>query len=143
MATPYDYVQIVAGDDWGLVGIIPNNGAAASRAKNPFINTNQHVTGNLKPVPEATVVNRRRPIAHVMTKRVDDPPITRAESTNISSLDNNINLNALNGIGALESLSIVDNKTMRIDDSDLLLFGEISNLAGARNRANVLVGFGR
>lgn len=27
MDTPYDYIQIVTDDDWGLVGIVPNNGS--------------------------------------------------------------------------------------------------------------------
>lgn len=176
MAAPYDYVQIVTDDDWGLVGIIPNNGTESPNA-NPFvnINTNQNFSvsklsfetkfqdrsgierkipaekqgipqvSRIRSLPEATVVNRRRPNNYI-AKKVEDPPITRAESTNYNSLyGRNVNPNILNGMAALESslsTSIRGGSQYQMDNSDLLLFGEISNLAGAGNRDNILVGFG-
>ena len=243
MAAPYDYVQIVTDDDWGLVGIIPNNGTKTPKGSqlaslnsvktngNPFVSinkddkikgitssSNQSVyetksqershrdpyvqvdetkvrlpierktpaetqtifqAGSFRTLPEATVVNRRRPITkplhgsghsiasfevtgqnkvlfdntHIMEKKVDDPPITRAELTNanISLYGRTVNPNTLNGIGALEYSQINDNRIVsvrggsqhRIEASDPVLFGEISNLAGAGNRDNILVGFGR
>lgn len=154
MAAPYDYVQIVTDDDWGLVGIIPNNGTETPNG-NPFISINtddrvKRIPSNqndsvptITSLPKATVVNRRRPNTNNIAKKVEVPPITRAEST-ISLYGHTLNPNILNGMGALESSlnpSIHGRSQHRMHESDLVLFGEISNLAGPCNRDNILVGY--
>jgi len=157
MSIPYDYIQIVTDQDWGLVGIIPNNGS--KRSKNPFSSIERNLSSrndkvsiplsqkiplqNLSsnksdpvenPVSknlEATIVNRRRP--NVIAKKIEN----KGESL-ITHAEPNISLDM-----ERNRIPSVQNKSKDDDISNFTLFGEISNLAGIGNRDNVLVGFGR
>jgi hypothetical protein len=129
MAAPYDYVQIVTDQDWGLVGIIPNNGSIQSG--NSFTSMEKNAGRKTIEVPkiEATVINKRR--SHIISTN-NNSMITRAELINPTDIRNNV----------LSGIEYIQSKTNIGDTSDLL-FGEISNLAGIGNRDNILVGFGR
>lgn len=196
MVTPYDYVQLVSDDDWGLVGIIPNGGSANMSKSHPSESLPENLfssarsrhdvtqfqhgekitqsattlpssselisspTGSFKRVPEATVINRRRPfirhgsVTEPTPSHIYDPPITRAmfddskrHSPTISLHGQTMNSNILNGLGTLQSPQSPEYKS---HPSDLVShvaesssFGEISNLRGSRNLDSILVGFGR
>ena len=165
MVTPYDYVQIITDDNWGLVGIIPTNG---SNFENPFKNKLGHTGNNNgisdtkkislnsgainhQTVPEATVINKRRPIHHINSKksqysanikRMADSFVTPSD---ISINGHNFNPDIINGINALEhNIVQMSQSYKKIEDNhELELFGEISNLTGAGNMDNILIGFGR
>ena len=165
MASPYDYVQIVIDDDWGLVGIVPPGGAgerakkmsmisphnSQSQSQSPITNTNKLP----KKVPEATMVNvapRRKPVTRILTKTEPissfPPQITPAEPLKSSeNLDMNIdrssrrsNPDLISGIFTDEPTNkqIFSYASSQFPDT----FGNISSLAVMRNKDNILVGFG-
>jgi len=64
MTSLYDYVQIVIDDDWGLVGVVPK-GNLDNKSKNmsSFSESDNIDIKVPQKLPEATIVNKRRPIA--------------------------------------------------------------------------------
>ena len=109
MDSPYDYIQIVNADDWGLVAIIPNNGAG-DRAKKMASELNAN---NEQIQPQKIVTNKRRPITRMIVQ--EQPPVTQQTKS-----------------AKLETPHVYDGAIKSIS------FG---NLASAKTRDNVLVGF--
>lgn len=173
---PFDYVQIVVDDDWGLVGIVPpgNAGDRAKKLVNKFPLQNSTQTqskieiqqesqvikqpprNSLSITPEATIVNRRRPVTKILNKPfVNDDftsLVTPADSTNITDSISRSNPHSLTGLSQtgsernniFPSVTMVPNLTqMHPTNSDiakqsLSLSGQGTNV---KRRDNVLVGY--
>lgn len=152
MATPYDYVQIVVDDGWGLVGIVPP-GFAGDKVKQLSINTTvseditpQKSAPNLPEVvklPQSEPATSRpipvisRPKPKIITRHDAVPQITPAEQS--VPISKPVKANALSGIAIEEATNRQVFSSPYEQRSELL--GNLSGLSRARN--NLLVGFGK
>lgn len=120
MAVPFDYVQIVSDDDWELVGIVAP-GSAGDRVKGMSATTPHNVP--LKRNMSHTPIIIRQDMAVPSV-----PQITPADSNKKTSyLPSGITLNERQSPPTYDEIPDM-----------------VFNLSGlARNRANVLVGFGK
>jgi len=122
----YDYVQIVIDDDWGLFGIVPNNGSG-DIMKKMATKTPDEKMQQLPPKP-------------IVTKKIITPAavqITQADIQPIEPITVKINPNSLSGFTVTDGNRVfATGYQNRID----LSLGNISS--GKIIKENVLVGFG-
>ena len=143
MSSPYNYVNIINDDGWGLVGIIPH-GETNNKFKQINLKSNQK--SNPKTIqnnPEATIINRKRPIKHLITKKDNSPPVSfsTTPTNNQSEHFINENLNQKMNPNALRGIIIQQHNSSNNEYDEG--FGEISNLITVKKDANFLAGYGK
>lgn len=129
MASAYDYVQIVVDDDWGLVGIVPNNGSGDRMKKMAIVPT--RVKEDIFQIKEESLPKR---------KIISEAPLVRESKVSQTESSKMINPNSLSGLTASEpNINQVLVSPRQVDH----FLGNISDGARvARRKDNVLVGLG-
>lgn len=169
MVTPYDFIQIIADDEWGLVGIIPPNEAGDKFKRMINISEQKFEQSDSLPdekvnrtspkehkslgvIREAKIINSKRraiiqdksneeiPTRH--ESKLDSlitPRDAQSELLNLEKKDGN--RNNLNSLSELNETLSDSNNYLMLDSG----FGAINRLSTSRARLtdNLLVGFGR
>lgn len=140
----YDYVQIVVDDDWGLVGIVPNNGSG-DRMKKMGIEPVTRETKQLQPQDASRAgIHNGSKIQEAPKIITEAPPqITPAEPPKIQepTVTTKINPNSLSGLAVSEGNQVFVSAYQTRTETSL---GNISDLSLAKlAKENVLVGFGK
>jgi len=134
MATPYDYVQIVADDDWGLVGIVPPGGIG-ERIKNMSVNKKEEgKKGEGKKEEEKKKVKGK-----IITN--NEIQVTTGVVTGVvtSKEIGKVNQNTLKGIEKRKNEEVITEAYEKFPE----MFGNMVNNSAVRVRENLLVGFGK
>lgn len=137
MTSSYHYVQIVADEDWGLVGIVPHGGTPLSPlpTNSASVRTvpsqtdlkgEKHKDNLPVPIkqerPEAIVINKRRPVKQIMTRCEDRSLATPSEPSTEE-------------VNADQPRGIVDESVPSFK------FREVPNTSRRRTHDNLLLGF--
>lgn len=157
MDSPYDYVQIVAADDWQLISIIPIDGSKNIRdvsggsiidrfTKNKRLNpTSEDKVAIAHNVPakvsDAVVVNASsslRRVTKIISKR-DESQITFADNTNLQE-PKNIKHNLLDGIITNDIMNKHVQPSQLLQPSPDDIFGSVPSLTVIKGREHMLVG---
>ena len=154
MAT-YDYVQIVVGSDWGLVGIVPPGGAG-DRVKKLSIKSEVSKPAEVTKTAESsklveTVIParevRRKPLPQIITKHdptTEPPKPTPQPPVKVPEEPPRNNPHILSGIST-PSVPQGSYRHVATSNHDQFpeIFGNLSSRTVTRSRDNLLVGFGK